>query len=245
MKLEKRLHNKQNIKKKQRMIFWMIPLVLVAVLAAVLFWFVTANKKFSPEGKTYSYLMGNKLEYSEDLQLVHTDASTLIEDGNKVTSDGTPIFYEDQLKLVIPVSMGYLRPLEKKDGLKRVNYFSELSREGDAINILHNGVTTRARDGFLYDGEGNYIFLEKMKITIGEVTYKVEPLTYVKEVYRNCVEMYDITTGEYQYISITDTDAAAVSGNGYSVNLGTGVLTTGETQRILFADIEAMEALEK
>ncbi len=244
MKRERTQTNRRSRKREQRVIFWLVGIVLIAVLAIMTVWFWNSSTRFSPEAATYRYCMGNKIEYDEELALVYTDASTTIEEESKVTSDGTPLLYEGECKMVIPVSMGYMRPFEKEESVLRVNYFSVLSREKNYVNIFHDGVNTEASGGFLYDADGTYIFLEEMEIQVGESTYRVQPLAYAKEIYRDSVEIYDVSTGEYQYIAIPDTDAVAVSDAGYSVNLGTGVMTTGDANRILFGDIEAMGVLK-
>lgn len=228
--------------KDPRLIGILGAVVLVVILVIVLLWYIGANKSFEPGEATYRYCMGSKLEY-EELTLTHTEDATILEAEDKVTSDGTPILYEGQLKMVLPVNMGFMRPFEE-DGLCRVNYFSTLTREGGVVKIEHNGIVTEVSDGFLYDGDGTYVFLESMEIRVGEVTYQVQPLSYAKEIYRNCVEIYDVSTGEYQYIGLSDVDAVAQSYSGYEVNLGTGVMTVDGSQRILFADIEAMRALK-
>lgn len=236
-------HNMRQENKKIGRYSLLAAATLLVLLLVVLVWFVTANKKFTPDAEVFRYCMGTKLTYTDNMKLTHTDAATYIEDEDKVASDGTPLMYEGELKMVLPVSMGYLNPAED-EGVKRVNYFATLSREHGVICISYNGIVTEKSGGFLYDGSGTYVFLEPMTITIGESSYEVAPLTYAKEVYKNCVEIYDCNTEEYQYVAIVDTDAIASSAQGYSVNLGTGVMTTNDRQRILFSDIDAMGALE-
>ncbi|MCI5620130.1 MAG: hypothetical protein MR355_00975 [Lachnospiraceae bacterium] len=234
---------KEKNQKKDKVIMLLAAALLLLVILILAFWYFRTNKKFSPEEATFRYSMGAKLEYSEDMKLVHGDNNaTVVEDADKVQSDGVPIIYENEPKMILPVSMGYMRPLEE-GGLNRVNYFSTVSYENGKVRICHNDIITEAKGGFLYDGKGTYIFLEEMNLQVGESTYKVQPLTYVQEVYKNSVEFYDVITGEYQYIIVTDADAIATSPAGYSVNLGTGVMTMDDTQRILFSDIEAMGAL--
>ena len=243
MEKPKSIFKKIDTKLNTRKIPWIVAGAMAVVILLLIIWFFSSSKDFKPGEATFRYCMGNKLTYSEDMKLVHTEKSTTIEDADSVTSDGTPIIYENQQKMVTPVSMGYMRPFEE-DGLNRVNYFATLTYEGGVVKILHNGITTEAKTGFLYDGDGTYIFLDNMKITVGSSTYKVSPLSYAKEIYKNCVEIYDTATGEYQYIALTDVDAVAESSTGYQINLGTGVMTVGGDQRILFADIEAMGALK-
>lgn len=217
--------------------------VLTVIMFLVVIWNTSENKTMKADGETYRYLMGVKLEYSEDMQLVRDDTGTVIEDSDKVSSDGAPIIYKEEKRLILPVSMGFMRPFNE-NSLKRVNYFATITKKGDVIEINNNGNIVETNEGFMYDGNGTYLFMEDVVVEIGNVSYELKALSYVKEVYGQCVEIYDVTTEFYKYINLVETDAIVTSSNGYSVNLGTGVMTIGETQRILFSDIEAMGVLK-
>lgn len=217
--------------------------ILTVILFIVVIWNTSKNKTMKPGGETFRYMMGVKLEYSEDMQLVRDDTGTVIEDADKVASDGAPLIYKTESKLILPVSMGYMRPFNE-NSLKRVNYFATLTKKGNIIEINNNGNIVESDEGFMYDGSGTYLFIEDVVVTIGDVSYNLNSLSYVKEVYGQSVEIYDMAADFYKYINLTDTDAIVTSSKGYSVNLGTGVMTIGDTQRILFSDIEAMGVLQ-
>ena len=216
---------------------------LFLILMIVVIWYSGTQKKWQPGMETYQYVMGVKMPYTQDMKLVHTDAGTMIEDKNSVYSDGTPIVNEEDAQLILPVSMGLMRPFHE-ESLKRVNFFATLKKAGKITEINQNGVVTNVGEGFLYDGTGTYIFLEDMTLTIGSSTYYAHALTYAKVFYKDAIEIYNITTEDYQYIDISNADTIALSANGYSINLGTGVMTIGNTDRILFADIDAMGVLK-
>lgn len=250
--MKKVSEHQNNEKKKQFDSFikenrqWFILLgaiFLFLILLVVIVWYSGTQKNWNPGVETYRYVMGVKVEYSADMQLVHTDAGTMIEDKDEVYSDGTPIVNDEEAQLILPVSMGLMRPFHE-DSLKRVNYFATLTKAGDVIEINQNDFITEVDEGFLYDGNGTYIFLEDMTLTIGSSTYYAHAMTYARVFYKDTIEIYNMTTGDYQYIDITNAETTALSANGYSINLGTGVMTIGDTQRILFSDIEAMGVLK-
>lgn len=218
--------------------------ILVVLLILIAAWYFVNNKSLSVGEETFRYCMGNKIEYSTEMKLSHSDSVTVIEDEEEVTSDGTPILFTKEMKMLLPVSMGYLKPSDKKGGVVRVNYFSTIEWENGITKIIHNGRTTEVREGFLYDGDGTYVFFENMRIQVGGASYVVTPMNYVKVFYKDSVEIYDVQKEEYQYVISGDSDVIAISNTGYEVNLGTGVLTKDGTQRILFSDIEAMNSLE-
>lgn len=242
--------NNENKKLFERFILenrqWFILLgaiFLFLILLVVIVWYSSTQKKWEPGFETYRYIMGVKVEYSPDMKLVHNEEGTMIDDADSSYSDGTPLVNTNEAQLILPVSMGLMRPFHE-DSLKRVNYFSTLNKVGNVTEINQNGVITNVEEGFLYDGKGTYIFLEDMTLTIGTSTYFAHSMSYAKVFYRDAIEIYNMTTDEYEYIDISNADTIALSANGYSVNLGTGVMTVGDTQRILFSDIEAMGVLK-
>lgn len=244
--------NQKNDKKRQMNSYikenrqWFILLgaiFLFLVLLVVIVWYSGTQKKWKPGIETFRYIMGAKVEYSPDMRLVYTEGGTMIEDKDSVYSDGTPIVNAEEAQLILPVSMGLMRPFHE-DSLKRVNYFSTLNKEGNVIEINQNGFITEVEEGFLYDGQGTYIFLEDMTLTIGTGTYYAHAMSYARVFYKDTIEIYNMATDDYQYIDITNAETTALSADGYSINLGTGVLTVGDTDRILFSDIEAMGVLK-
>lgn len=218
-------------------------ILLFLIMMVVIVWYSTTQKKLQPGVDTFRYIMGVKVEYSPDMKLVYTDKGTLIEDKDSIYSDGTPIVNEEDAQLILPVSMGLMRPFHK-DSLKRVNYFSTLKKVGNTVEINQNGFITTVEEGFLYDGQGTYIFLEDMTLNIGTSKYFANAMSYVRVFYKDTIEIYDLTADDYQYIDITHAETTALSKDGYMINLGTGVITIGDTDRILFSDIEAMGVLQ-
>ena len=217
--------------------------ILTIPLFILLFWNRSTNESMTPKEETYRYVAGVKIEYSDDMTLVRENDVTIIKDMEDVESGSTPIISSVTNKMILPANMGFMRPYNENQ-LKRVNYFATLTKKGSMIEINNSGAIVETNEGFLYDGKGTYIFLEDVVVTVGTVSYEINSLSYVKEIYGQCVEIYDLSTQFYKYINLTDTDAIVTSPMGYSVNVGTGVMTIGDTQRILFSDIDAMGVLQ-
>ena len=218
-------------------------IILIIPLVILLVWNNKSVESMTPKEETYRYVAGVKLEYSDEMQLIREDDATIIKDADEVEAGGAPIISEMSQKIILTTSMGYMRPFNVNP-LKRVNYFATVTKKGSTIEINNNGAIVNTQDGFLYDGDGTYIFLEDVVVSIGTVEYNLNSLSYVKEIYGQSVEIYDLSAEMYKYINLTNTDAIVTSPSGYSVNVGTGVMTIGDTQRILFSDIEAMGVLQ-
>ena len=75
--------------------------------------------------------------------------------------------------------------------------------------------------------------------------YHMSPMSYVRVYYKDSVEILNLLEDEYQYIELTgNKDVTGVCQNGYSINLGTNVMTVNDAPRILFSNIDAMGVLE-
>lgn len=237
----KKTKENQNLIKK--FLPWVMIMLIAIVAMVVFFWYYKSNTAHKIGIKTYNFSMGLKQEYSTDMKLKFENGATQIVDKNTIVSDGTPLVVEGVKQLILPVSMGYTNP-DMNTGVSRVNYFSTVTLNNSGFTIVHNDISTKVDGGFLYDGKGTYIFLEKFEIKVGSAKYQLEPLSYVKDFYKNSVEIYDVCNDNYQYIVTTDADVIATSEKGYSINLGTCVMATGDTQRILFSNIDAMGVLK-
>jgi hypothetical protein len=218
-------------------------IVLIVPLVILLLWNRENVEQMTPKEETYRYVAGVKIEYTDEMQLVREEDKTVIKDSDEVDSGSVPIFSSISYKIILPASMGYMRPFNE-DPLTRVNYFATVTKKGSEMEIDNSGTIVTTSEGFLYDGKGTYIFLEDVVVTVGTTSYNISSLSYVKEIYGQSVEIYDMTNDFYKYISLVNTDAIVTSSEGYSVNVGTGVMTIGDTKRILFSDIEAMGVLQ-
>lgn len=217
--------------------------VLIVPLVMLLFWNRENVETMTPKEETYRYVAGVKIEYSDEMELVREEDKTVIKDADEVDSGSAPIISSVTNKIILPVSMGFMRPFHEEP-LKRVNYFATITKSGSEIEINNSGAIVKSTEGFLYDGKGTYIFLEDVEVAVGNVSYNLSAMSYVKEIYGQSVEIYDMSNDVYKYITLTNTDAIVTSYTGYSVNVGTGVMTIGDTKRILFSDIEAMGVLQ-
>lgn len=228
--------------------FWITWIMLAVLIGMCIFlstWVKTNTKEYVSNDKFVRYSMGSKIYYNADLVLKREDGITYLDEDCTLESDGSPLVFEGQHKYLLPVSMAYLNP-NSENGPKRVNYFSKtLCNMEKKIIVSYNDKDIEIKDGFMYDGNGTFIFMEEVDITIGNRKISLSPMSYVRIFYKDSIEILNLKEDEYLYIELNDNNQViAESKTGYSINIGTNVMTVDDMPRILFSNIEAMGVLE-
>lgn len=242
----KRKEKKKFYKKLAFWLPWLTFAVVIVVAIILMTWVKKNTKEYTPKEKFIRYSMGSKIFYDEELVLKRDGDTTYFEFDDSVESDGTPLVYEGSHKYLLPVNMAYINP-NAEMGTKRVNYFSTVSwnSEEKKATVAHNDREVDVTEGFMYDGNGTFIFIEETDLVIGSMKYHMSPMSYVRVYYKDSVEILNLLEDEYQYIELTgNKDVTGVCQNGYSINLGTNVMTVNDAPRILFSNIDAMGVLE-
>ena len=240
---------KDKSKYTKKVPFWITWIMLAVLIGMCIFlstWVKTNTKEYVTDDKFVRYSMGSKIYYDADLVLKREGGITYLDSECKLESDGSPLVYEGQQKYLLPISMAYLNP-NSDVGPKRVNYFSKTLYNADKNKVIvsYNDKDIQIKDGFMYDGNGTFIFLEEMDIAIGSMKYSLSPMSYVRIFYKDSIEVFNLKENEYLYIELNDSNQViAESKTGYSINVGTNVMTVDDMPRILFSNIEAMGVLE-
>lgn len=229
--------------------FWITWIMLAVLVGTCIFlstWLKKNTKEYVVHDKFVRYSMGSKIYYDNDLVLKKKDGITYLDADCTVESDGSPLVYEGQHKYLLPISMAYLNP-NSEEGPKRVNYFSKTicNMDKKKVTVSYNDKDVEIKDGFMYDGNGTFIFMEEVDIVIGTRRISLSPMSYVRIFYKDSIEILNLKEDEYLYIEINDSNQViAESKTGYSINIGTNVMTVDDMPRILFSNIEAMGVLE-
>ena len=240
---------KDKSKYTKKVPFWITWIMLAVLIGMCIFlstWVKTNTKEYVTDDKFVRYSMGSKIYYDADLVLKREGGITYLDSECTLESDGSPLVYEGQQKYLLPISMAYLNP-NSDVGPKRVNYFSKTlyNASKNKVIVSYNDKDIQIKDGFMYDGNGTFIFLEEMDIAIGSMKYSLSPMSYVRIFYKDSIEVFNLKENEYLYIELNDSNQViAESKTGYSINVGTNVMTVDDMPRILFSNIEAMGVLE-
>lgn len=133
---------------------------------------------------------GVAFQWPDGLRLLHRDGHTwLREENGERNLETFPLVLEESGGLLLQKSMIWTQTAEDK--VLRLDYFSRVEKEEGGVTLSRGQARAEHADGFLYDGEDTYIFLESAKLTWnGEQERTVEPLTVVQVGYRNYIHIY-------------------------------------------------------
>ena len=214
--------------------------VLLLVLALFVFWYVDGLAAFRPNTELHQFFEGTELNYSAD--------TVFRENGGSVTAEGrpvaeTPFLYKGETKLSLPCNMLLMVPSEGTD-IKRINYFTTVTEDTGRVTFTSGEKKAQSYGGFLYDGSDLYIFLEPVKLRIGNVTTDLPALSYVKVRYAGSVEYHNSETDEDNVVGINDVLVTAEGKSGFLLNLGLDVLYTNTGEALLYSAVDKVAVID-
>lgn len=240
MKIVKKIFNKKNIK-------WFAVILLIIV---VILFFVLRKKtdEFVVEDHDlYQYLTGIKVEYTGSIKMNKSDNDKItminFKDDVTVDLDSTPIYYKDENKVLFPKNMAVLKPTEGTQF--KINYYSTLEKEKTGIYVKDRDLHKYLVNAVLYDGRDIYFFIDKVKVSIGDDSYDLDPLSYiVVDEYNKIVYLYNKTTDKMITIDGNE-DEVIISTKNYKINASLDVMYYNKKSKLLIKDISVLKNLAK
>lgn len=236
---------KNDAKNEKTIALWLIIVIVIffIVLYKIFDLLVLSNEKINLSGESYyQYFYGVMEEYSGDMKIVekNNDIQMVLENGEVIYLDTTPIYYKDvlgkvlfakEMELVIPDVSYY-----------KLSKFTNVIEENKKVYVkkFNKKNKTNVNNGFLFDGNDLYFFLEETTVKIGEMEYELSPFSYVIVNYRNSVEIYNYEKEDYTIISDEEqlaSDVLAVNNfRNYTVNMSVDSLMTEKSQHLLIGN---------
>ena len=106
----------------------------------------------------------------------------------------------------------------------RLESFSTVSVSDSSIQLKDENQSRDGVSGFLFDGEGTYIFLEPAEIDWEDDSIEVPAMSFAVVQYGQTLNLYVYGEDSARLISINEKEVKASFKNGGSVNLGTNKL---------------------
>lgn len=225
---------KLSLKKPQQLI---LALSAVAVVAAVLIVVFAVNygSNYTTKEKGYQCYGGNTAEIASGTRLERNgDGQTFFVEGEERTETFLPIYSVKRSAMLLPDDWLLFTP--RDGGINRVAYFSEvLCDQYGAITVSKNGKSVKPQQGFLYDGENFYIFLEPVMIEFNGYSMELPALSYAEAVYGGYMMVYNYETKEF-FIEMSDgTGTARVPSGDYEISLMGDSMTLYDGSKKLLA----------
>ena len=238
--------NGKGVKKEKAL---RVAVIIVAILLALVIYkildiLVIKTERYDLSGQTYyQYFNGIEQEYSGKMDVVQKDDETqlILENGQVVYLDSTPMYYKNILgKSLLPKEMELVVP---DSGTYKLNKFTNVIEENNKIKLkkLNSSKTKDIDNGFLFDGNDLYFFLDDTTITVGNKDYELPALSYAIVNYKTNVELYNYDTNEYTIIqdeeSLKSDVTATNKSKNYTINMSLDSLKTDKSNQLLITNI--------
>ena len=241
----KRKNSKANKSERKIKIALIIAVVVFAFIIYKIFdILILSNEKYDLSGQTYyQYFYGIMQEYSGKMDVVQKDddIQLVLENEKVVYLDSTPMYYKDVLgKMLFAKEMQLVIP---DVGNYKLSKFTNIYEENNAMYVkkFNSSKPKAISNGFVFDGNDLYFFLDNTTVTVGENNYELSPLSYVIVNYRSSVEIYNYEKDEYIIIQDENdlkNDVIATNNvKNYIVNMSVDSLKTDKSNQLLISNI--------
>lgn len=174
----------------------LIPVMVVFVLLITVYFLYREykydNYRNRQDVSVYQYFGGIKNEYTA---LVTYNLKDTIVDvspkDKKIEYDSTPIYYNEEDKIIFPADMSIVFPLQEGSQYKLYKY--AVYEYIDNMHIVKNDTDKHDYSYFfLYDGKGLFFFPDEVMLKINDQEYKkLSGMSYVKIIGGYTMEYYD------------------------------------------------------
>jgi len=177
----------------------LIPIMVAFVLVITLYFLYREyqydNTRNKQEELVYQYFGGDRVEYTAILTYNLKNSIIDIEaKDKKVRYDSTPVYYQDEDKVLFPRQMTIVFPYEKAQ-YKLYKYATYYVDEN--VHFIKNNIDVGNYNYFfLYDGKNMFFFPDEVTIKLGGKDYKkLGAGSYVSVVGGLTLIYYDTATG--------------------------------------------------
>lgn len=219
----------------------LIPVMVVFVLLITVYFLYREykydNYRNKKEETVYQYFGGVKNEYTAIITYNLKNVIVDIKPKNKkIEYDATPIYYDDQNKILFPSEMNMVFPL--KDGSQYKLYkYSIYEKIDNTDMITMNNKSDYYYHFFLFDGKGLYFFPEEVTLYVNNKEYrKLSSMSYVSMVGGYTLTYYDKEKDTSEVLEVEGKKVLVSSDNMHlKINLNERNFTVYDKQVLLFA----------
>ena len=204
----------------------MIPLFVVLLAAAVVavMLFVWEESQQEITESVYQFTMTEKYKFGPGTKLIIGKNDLEIKDAQSeeaVTSDATPLYYEDSVKMMLTRDISWLDPVSGYE--RRIPEFSILLKDdNDVIRCDTGKNTVTIPGGFLHDGAGTYLFLDKGILVLNGENIPIEPFSFCSTSY-GVVRVFSYGSDDVITKDKGSTNITFSTKQGYELDLTSGI----------------------
>lgn len=199
-----------------------IELLLICALLGVLFVKKVESYHFDSDA-TYFLDAMDYIVPAGSVAKVDSKTKDITIERNKdfsLEATGTPVYYNEIPKLVLMKDLAYIKPANGVIYPYRLSYFTEISIEPNGVSTIMRDTNSKLEtDGFLFDGNNTYVFLEDTYLEYSNKRVSLPAFSYVTVLKDNYVEFFDYNSKQ---ITLENTEYPVYARNlndSYKVNL--------------------------
>lgn len=225
-----------------------IPVILVIVLGLALIIYFNELKKNNYREKStfgfYQYIMDTKKEFD---MIVSTDRHNVVKEiitvNDSIVFDSTPIYYNEEKKVIFPSDISLVFPLQNGSQYK-IMANSILEYKDYAYHLLTEDYDDVIEKCFFYDGNNTYFFIDKVTIAINDEKITLSPMSYVILNYQNSLEYYDYEKDSYTIKEINN-EKIIITNDYLEVNVTDDYITRFGNDILLATDFDYLDTIDK
>ena len=192
---------KLNIKLKIEIIIALLVIICAllgfAVSEKVETYVFEQDAKYYINGIDYSVSAGDKARIDEETNKV----IIVRNDGTELTSNGLPIYINDEDSILLINDMAYFR--NSSIGLSgfKLTYFTKVysNKNLNSVKLLWQDKAGFEEGGFLFDGDNTYVLLEKAYLQYNDKQIELSPLSHVIATRDGYIEYFDYDKQYHEY----------------------------------------------
>ena len=203
----------------QKLLF-LIPIVII-ILVFIMYREAGA---YRAEEKLYTYMGEVQTEYPEGTKFQRTDDATYLKNAGGQSISSRPLYMGSDDKMLLPVPYAWVQMNVGNAAMYRLETFSTADISTGSVVLKDQKDVREGAGGFLFDGEGTYIFLEPAEIDWEDDSIEVLAMSFAVVQYGQTLNLHVYGEDSARLISINEKEVKASFKNGGSVNLGTNKL---------------------
>lgn len=237
MKIIKKIFCKKNIK-------W-FALLLILIIVICFFSFRKNIDEVKLENHNlYQYLSGVKVEYTGVVKLNKDDEVIKLSFKDvTVELDTTPIYFQDEEKVLLPKNMSVVYPTQGRQF--KINYYSYVYRDVNDYYVKDRSVKRRVENAVIYDANDLYFFIDEVSVSFANNNYQLKPMSYIiVDTFNNLVYVYDKEKDEFTIFENIE-DEVIISTKKYKINASLDLMYYNNKSRLLLKSIDKLANLSK
>lgn len=229
-------------KKTLQKLLLLIPVVIVLLV----FMLYRAAGAYRAQDDLYTYIGEVKAVYPAGTKLQRTDEATYIKNAGGQSIGSRPLYSDKDNRIVLPVPYAWVTMNVGKATMCRLETFSTVDISTGSVKLQDEKMVREGATGFLFDGDGTYVFLEPATVDWGEGSCEAPAMSFVTVQYGESMNLHVYGKDTATLVSTNGNEVKASFQNGASIELGTHKLwLPNGTWMLLFNKPELLPRMDE